>query len=117
MRIMKIRKPSPQERGLYRMAHDSKEVAPWCLLWECPKCFWARWQGLTLWKLIVVRDLSRLDVIVHEMTHVRQFKWLLVPYIKYFYYLWKYGYRNSPYEVEAYKAGNRVKGWLNGEGL
>lgn len=109
---MKLRFPNPEERGLYRMAHQHKKEVPGCLLLECPKCFWARWQGITLWKLIVIRDLSRLDVIVHEMTHVSQFKWFFVPYIKYFYWLWKVGYKKNPYEVEAYAAGDKVKEWM-----
>ena len=43
-------------------------------------------------------------LIEHEKIHIRQqLRGLLIGfYIKYFYYNWKYGYKNNPYELEAY---------------
>ena len=108
---MKVRRPDLAEQFLYEVATDKK--APWCLLIEAPELFWGRWQGITLWKLIIQRDLDREDVVVHEMVHVEQFKNPLV-YFKYFYYLWKHGYRKNPYEVEAYEVQRKVKKWIEG---
>ena len=101
-----MRLPTFREKTLFKEFSGKK--APWCILWEAPYFFWGRWQGITLWKLIVQRDLSRTDVVLHEMVHVKQFKYL-VGYIKYFYYLAKYGYRENPMEVEAKEVQNKFK--------
>jgi len=29
--------------------------------------------------------------------------WIIGFYVSYFYYSWKYGYKENPYEVEAYE--------------
>ena len=95
-----------KEKALYKQFTGRK--APACLIWTAPYLFWARWQGITIWRLVVVRDRARLHTIVHEMVHVEQFKWL-VGYFKYFYYLAKHGYRQNPMEVEAYDVGYKVR--------
>lgn len=59
------------------------------------------------WKTIYVRKdlLNEKKLIEHELVHVDQInktgalKWLII----YFYYQFKYGYKNNPYEIEARK--------------
>lgn len=108
-----FRRPTEEEKNLYKRAIGRK--APWCILWEAPKLFWDRWQGITLGPLIVQRDLNRTDVVVHEMVHVSQYyRSLIIGFlVKYFYELSTKGYRNISYEVEAYEVQRKVREWLN----
>jgi len=45
------------------------------------------------------------DIVVHESVHHQQrLREGAVKFtVKYFYFWWKYGYRNNPYEIEAYE--------------
>jgi len=68
-----------------------------------------RWAGgVTLGRnvFIVRKSLSDPCMLRHELTHVRQMQrdGLLFP-IKYAWYWLRRGYRQVPYEVEAYEAG------------
>jgi hypothetical protein len=57
------------------------------------------------WKTIYCRPGCEgyLDLLAHEQVHVKQIErdgpWLWA--IKIFWYLLRYGYKNSPYEIEA----------------
>lgn len=61
------------------------------------------YKGLAIWPFIFMVDPTNEKLLRHEMVHIEQQKrgWLIGFYIKYFYYQWKYGYYNNPYEVEA----------------
>jgi len=64
---------------------------------------WFVWgDGFTLGPIIFVRP-DCPEVYVHELVHVRQF-WSqpLTFHARYLWRLWKYGYHDNPYEVEAY---------------
>jgi len=74
-------------------------VPKWCLPFG---------YGLCLYKLaIVAKGPYQAYLIAHEAEHVRQwteegfFKWPC----KYLYYLFKYGYKDNPYERAAVKKG------------
>jgi len=58
--------------------------------------------GVALGPIILVRP-DCPAVYAHELTHVRQF-WShpLTFHARYLWWLWRYGYRNNPYEREAY---------------
>ena len=54
--------------------------------------------------LILVIDKSDKELVAHEKVHVKQYRkygWLGF-YPIYFYYQWKYGYRQNPLEKEAF---------------
>lgn len=71
---------------------------------------WFPWgDGFTLAFIVFVRPGCE-NVYHHELQHVRQF-WAepLTFHVKYLYYLWKYGYYDNPYEVEAYKVQERFE--------
>jgi len=102
-----MRKLTDKEKHAYFMCTGKQ--APACVVQKAP--FFANWQGLTLWRLILIRDYERHDVAVHEAVHVEQFKWGW-GMIKYLYYLAKYGYRQNPYEVEAYAVQACSKAYL-----
>jgi len=59
-----------------------------------------------MWPFIFYKEdpLSR-TVLEHEKIHLKQQLkgFLIFFYIKYIYYHIKYGYKNNPYELEAYK--------------
>ena len=57
-------------------------------------------------------QLDRDSVRKHESIHQRQIRedgWLKFM-ILYFYWSWKYGYRQNPYEIEAYDEAPIVRG-------
>lgn len=60
--------------------------------------------AFTLGPIIFIRPNSSEGLYQHELVHVKQF-WNqpFTFWIKYLYYLLKYGYRDNPFEVEAYK--------------
>ena len=76
-------------------------VPKWCLPFGYGLCLY--------WFVIVVKGPYQAYLIAHEAEHVRQwkaegfFKWP----VKYFYYLFKYGYKENPYEVQARQAERR----------
>ena len=72
------------------------------------KKLWGTTNGITLWPFIIVDDKDNKTLINHEMIHIRQAErgWVIGFYIKYVYYHYKYGYKNNPYEIEAYKHQN-----------
>ncbi len=60
--------------------------------------------AMTIWPFIITRDATiSAETLRHEKVHLKQQLrgWLIGFYIKYFYYQWKYGYKNNPYEIEA----------------
>ena len=67
--------------------------------------------GLVIWPFIWVRrDDSRSKddertLIEHEKIHIKQAEkgWVIGFYLKYLYYHFKLGYKNNPYEIEAYQ--------------
>lgn len=67
--------------------------------------------AMAIWPFIIIKGEVSRTVIEHEKIHLRQQLngWLIGFYIKYFYFQWKYGYENNPYEVEAYKHQNDWK--------
>ncbi len=72
-----------------------------------PWLFFGKWQGFATPFAIFLRQHSvRLER--HERKHVEQIwrGWIIGFGIKYAYYLIKYGYWNSPYEIEAREAEN-----------
>ena len=71
--------------------------------------------GVTLYPFIFIRDREYTSeqysiLIKHEKVHIRQQLegWLIVFYVKYLYWSWKYGYKDNPYEVEARLESERV---------
>lgn len=65
-----------------------------------------RIHGKAIWPFIFLSvDEPSRSLIEHEKIHLRQQLrgFLIFFYIKYFYYHFKYGYNDNPYEVEAYK--------------
>ena len=68
-----MRLPTAKEKEVYKEV-TGKE-APVCVVQKAP--FFPGWNGLTLWRLVLVRDYARSDVVVHEMVHVEKFKWLV----------------------------------------
>jgi len=66
--------------------------------------------GFTFFKLILVKDITNVPVICHELKHVEQFiddPWMF--HIKYAYNYIKHGYRDNPYEDEAFNVELLVK--------
>ncbi len=62
------------------------------------------YEGFAFWPFIVTKEkIPTKDVLRQEEIHIKQQLrgWLIGFYIKYFYYQWKYGYKNNPYEIEA----------------
>lgn len=62
--------------------------------------------GIVLYPNVLVHDKYDRRTVNHELIHVyqiRQERYWGVWYLKYFYYLFKYGYRNNPYKVEAFE--------------
>jgi len=60
--------------------------------------------AMTIWPFIITKEKTISDrLLQHELVHIKQQKrgWLVGFYVKYFYYQWKYGYENNPYEIEA----------------
>jgi len=73
----------------------------WPFIWLNP-----RWKGKAIWPFIFHADqIPSRTLIEHEKIHLKQqARGLIIGfYLKYFYYNWKYGYENNPYEIEAYK--------------
>jgi hypothetical protein len=67
---------------------------------------WTKLTGygaVTIWPFIFINDKTNEGLIAHEKVHLKQQLrgWLIFFYIKYFYYQWRYGYENNPYEIEA----------------
>jgi len=73
--------------------------------------FVRRWvEGIAFYPFIFIKKMARTQaeyktLIEHEKIHIRQQLngWIVGFYVSYFYYNWKYGYKNNPYEVEAYE--------------
>ena len=69
-----------------------------------------RRDAIAIWPFIfIVKEDNRTadelrTLIEHEKIHHRQQLrgWLIGFYVKYFYYHLRYGYKNNPYEIEAY---------------
>jgi len=60
--------------------------------------------AMAIWPFIITKEkVISETVLKHEKIHLKQQLrgWLIGFYIKYFYYQWKYGYENNPYEIEA----------------
>ena len=77
---------------------------------DTPKHLKVRWSwffwgdAFTLGPIIFIRPNHSEALYAHELIHVRQ--WWDDPYLfwfKYLYYFLRYGYKNNPYEIEAYK--------------
>ena len=56
------------------------------------------------WPLVFVRTKDDIQLLKHEMIHWHQAKASGGPlwYLRYFYFHFKYGYRNNPYELECW---------------
>ena len=66
---------------------------------------WGDVKGIAFIIFIFVTDKSNESLVSHERIHIRQ-QWkefIVLFFIKYLYYRYRYGYRGNPYEVEAYK--------------
>jgi hypothetical protein len=66
--------------------------------------------AITIFPFIFVKDKPRTEdeyrtIIEHEKIHIgQQLRGLLIIfYIRYLYFSWKYGYKKNPYEIEAYE--------------
>jgi len=71
---------------------------------------WFLWgDGFTLGPFIFIRPNHSEGLYAHELVHVRQF-WddPFLFWIKYLYYLIRYGYQDNPYEREAYAAQKKA---------
>lgn len=68
--------------------------------------FWyKKYRGITIFNIILVKDKSDERLIKHELRHVEQWrKERFTFHLKYFYYLYRYGYWLNPYEVDARNA-------------
>ncbi len=62
-------------------------------------------EGFAFWPFIFITNPGNEKLLYHEKVHIKQqLRGLLVLfYIKYIYYHFKYGYWDNPYEVEARK--------------
>ena len=61
--------------------------------------------GLCLWRVLLFRAADPpASLVAHELVHFDQFKKLgVVVYgVKYWYFHFRYGYKNNPFEIEAY---------------
>ncbi len=101
-----IRFPTENEKRLYREA--AGRAAPACVLIRFP--MFGSFRGFTLGPVIFIAT-DRVDVIVHEMVHVRQFYdgWGIGFWAAYLWYRLTRGYRGNPYEQEAYAVQDRAK--------
>ena len=62
-------------------------------------------QAITIAPFIFFNGVPSEETRTHELVHIAQVNrlgWLKF-YILYLYYSWKYGYRQNPFEKEAYK--------------
>jgi hypothetical protein len=83
------------------------KVATGIIKWYLSKNGFKAWTSA--WNTIYyIDEVAMADkcLVTHEMVHVRQMQnyGKILFMIKYSYYTIKYGYRNNPYEVEAYNA-------------
>ena len=73
--------------------------------------FVKKWvDGIAVYPFIFIKKKERTPdeyrtLLEHEKIHIRQQLkgWIIGFYVSYFYYSWKYGYKENPYEVEAYE--------------
>jgi hypothetical protein len=74
---------------------------PWIIKLDKP--IDGKWRGRAIWPFIWTIDPDNIKLMKHEHKHIEQQLrgWLVGFAIKYFYYQWKYGYWDNPYEVEA----------------
>lgn len=72
-----------------------------------PWLFPPNWAGFVTPFFIVVKRADK-RLIAHERCHVKQMwrGWLVGFAVLYLYYLWRVGYLNNPYEIEARIAEN-----------
>ena len=103
-----MRRPSFYETVMFGTA--TGKGCPFCFIFVTPRLFWGPWKGFTFAVFVFVKEDNPL-IVIHEMVHVRQWMdgWGLGFWIKYLYYLVRYGYKKNPYEVEAYAAQNSVQ--------
>lgn len=100
-----IRLPTPEEKRLYEQAANDKP--PFCILVKLYIPGWIR--GITIGP-VIFHETDRPDLIVHEMVHVRQFyAQPLTFWPRYFWYRLTGGYRDNPYEIEAYEIQSKVR--------
>jgi hypothetical protein len=68
------------------------------------KRLWGTTNGIALWPFIFVDDKENRTLVEHEKIHIKQAEKgrVIGFYLKYIYYHFKYGYKNNPYEIEAY---------------
>jgi len=66
---------------------------------------WGTTVAITLYPFIFTLDKNDETVMSHELIHIEQVNrgWIIGFYLKYLYYQIRYGYKNNPYEIEAYK--------------
>jgi hypothetical protein len=68
------------------------------------KKLWGTTKGITLWPFVFITDKKSRTLIEHEKIHIKQAEngWVIGFYLKYLYYHFTKGYKNNPYEIEAY---------------
>ena len=103
-----IRFPTKEEKSLYEQAAGRK--APPCILIRSK--LWGSIRGFTPGPVILYRKDAPIDVIVHEMVHVQQWRdnkfcfWID-------YYIKRATTDVNPYEAEAYEIQERAKALMN----
>jgi len=77
--------------------------------------------GVTFWNRIYLRepfsfeDAGNIELLVHELVHVRQFQESLLWFpLKYLWFLCVRGYVNHPAEIEARKVASETRGKFPG---
>lgn len=88
-----------EERVLYAQASGRR--APFCLVQYWP--WWPRgFSGFALGPLVFVRRKADVLLLCHELVHVQQFYSAPLSFwARYLMALWRFGYRNNPYERAA----------------
>lgn len=71
-----------------------------------PWPWWYRlYWGFTFWPFVFLKYPDNRACLEHELTHIRQQvrHWIVWFWIRYLWQLWRKGYRQIDYEIEAYK--------------
>ena len=103
-----IRFPTKEEKSLYKRAGERK--APPCILIRSK--LWGSVRGFTPGPVIFYRKDAPIDVIVHEMVHVQQWRdnkfgfWID-------YFIKRATTDQNPYETEAYEIQERAKALMD----
>lgn len=105
-----LRRLNAAERALY--CRLSGGPPPGCLIVRWP-WWWRGFRGLALAQLVLVRDDSDSELIMHELTHVAQFRAAPLRFWwRYLRALRREGYAANPYEREADAFARRARAIL-----